>query len=145
MLAGQRAFGGEDVSDTLANVLKTEPDWHAVPLVMSPALRRLLSRCLKKDSRSRLQAVGDARIEIEELLSGGPEPVAGTPVAPSGPGWRGVVSVVVGVFLFAHGRVRLAHRPIDGRRAAGVAVCRDAAEGSGVQYQRHQSRCRDHA
>jgi serine/threonine-protein kinase len=101
MLTGQRAFDGEDVSDTLANVLKTDPDWHALPLVMSPALRRLLSRCLKKDAKNRLQAIGDARIEIGEVLNGEPEAIPGTPVSPSGPRWRRVVIMVASVCVVA--------------------------------------------
>jgi serine/threonine-protein kinase len=60
----------------------------------------LLSRCLKKDSKNRLQAIGDARIEIGELLSGGPEP-SGARVAPVGPGWRRLVSAVIAVFFLA--------------------------------------------
>jgi serine/threonine-protein kinase len=98
MLTGQRAFGGDDVSETLANVLKTEPDWDALPLATSPVLRRLLSHCLKKDSKNRLQAIGDARIEIGELLSGGPEPIAGAWVAPARLGWRRLV--IAGITLF---------------------------------------------
>ena len=32
MLTGKRPFDGEDVSDTLANVLKGEPPWNARPV-----------------------------------------------------------------------------------------------------------------
>jgi serine/threonine protein kinase/Tol biopolymer transport system component len=70
MLAGQRAFRGESASDTLANVLKLDPDWSALPRGTPPTIRKLIERCLKKDRKQRLQAIGDARIAIEESLSG---------------------------------------------------------------------------
>jgi serine/threonine-protein kinase len=72
ILTGQRAFAGDDISMTLAAVLTKEPDWAALPSATPLELRRLLSRCVKKDPKERLQAIGDARIEIEELLAGGP-------------------------------------------------------------------------
>ena len=51
MLTGRRAFGGDDVSDTLASVLKSEPDWSLVPADVPPAVVRLLKGCLAKDRR----------------------------------------------------------------------------------------------
>ena len=69
ILAGHRTFGGETVSDTLASVLKTDPDWRALPAAVPPSLRRLLRRCLDKDPKRRLQAIGDARIQIEGCLA----------------------------------------------------------------------------
>jgi eukaryotic-like serine/threonine-protein kinase len=69
MLTGKRLYGGETVSDTLAAVLKVEPDWDALPQELPAVILRLLRRCLTKDHRERLQAIGDARIEIKEYLS----------------------------------------------------------------------------
>ena len=66
MLTGTRAFKGEDVSDTLASVLRAEPDWSALPSDLPPPLRRLLRRCLEKDRARRLHDIGDARLELEE-------------------------------------------------------------------------------
>ncbi len=74
MLAGKRAFPGESNADCLANVLKLEPDWSALPKGTRPAIRKLIQRCLKKDRKQRLQAIGEARITIEESLSGAGEP-----------------------------------------------------------------------
>ena len=70
MLTGQKAFEGETVSDVLAAVIKSEPDWDALPDTTSPGIRSLIRRCLQKDARQRLQAIGDARIAIGEALSG---------------------------------------------------------------------------
>ncbi len=70
MLTAKRAFDGETVSETLASVIKDEPDWSALPLAVPPRMRALLKRCLTKDVRQRLQAIGDARIVIDEVQSG---------------------------------------------------------------------------
>jgi len=66
MLTGKRAFDGDDVSDTLASVLKGQPDWTALPNDTPAAIRRLLRRSLEKDPRRRLSAIADARLEIDE-------------------------------------------------------------------------------
>jgi serine/threonine protein kinase len=66
MLTGTRAFEGEDVSDTLATILKSDPDWRSVPAAIPSGLRQLARRCLQKDPKRRLQAIGDARLELEE-------------------------------------------------------------------------------
>ncbi len=66
MLTGKRLFDGEDVSDTLAAVLRSEPDWSALPAATPSAIRRLLRRALTKDRRERLGDIGDARLEIKE-------------------------------------------------------------------------------
>jgi len=65
MLTGLRLFRGETVSDTLAAVLKTDPDWSLLPSETPAAIRRLLLRCLDKDPKRRLRDIGDARIELD--------------------------------------------------------------------------------
>ncbi len=69
MLSGRVPFKGETVSDTLANILQTDPNWHALPESTPANIQVLLRRCLEKDPRRRLQHIGDARIEISETLS----------------------------------------------------------------------------
>jgi eukaryotic-like serine/threonine-protein kinase len=69
MLTGQRAFAGDDVSDTLANILKSEPDWSALPDTTPPSLRRLIRRCLSKDLAARLPDIRVARLEIDDAMS----------------------------------------------------------------------------
>jgi serine/threonine protein kinase len=69
MLAGRRPFDGESPTEILGRLLETEPDWSVLPLETPPALRKLVQRCLKKDRNRRLQHIGDARIEIEEVQS----------------------------------------------------------------------------
>ncbi len=72
MLAGRRAFAPEDdtVSDVLAAVLKTEPDWNALPSSTPTAIKRMLRRCLTKDPRERLHDIADARLEIRDAATG---------------------------------------------------------------------------
>jgi serine/threonine-protein kinase len=53
MLTGARLFAGETVSDTLAAVLKTDPDWARLPAGTPPSLERLARRCLERDPRAR--------------------------------------------------------------------------------------------
>jgi len=84
MLCGKRLFDGKTVSDTLASVLKIEPDWKDLPDDTPPAVRRLLRRCLAKEPEDRLHHIADARIEIRDALSGdSPDEIkfSGTPQA----------------------------------------------------------------
>ena len=81
MLAGRKAFEGETVSDTLAAVLKTDPDWSALPAQTPAIVRRVLRRCLERDRDRRLHDIADVRIEIEEGRDSGVE--AGTPLPPA--------------------------------------------------------------
>jgi hypothetical protein len=69
-LAGTRSFEGETVTETLASILKGEPDWSALPEDTPQLIRRLLRRCLEKDLKKRLRDIGDAGMEIEEPVHG---------------------------------------------------------------------------
>jgi len=68
MLTGRVAFAGDTISDMIAAILGREPDWSALHTPAS--LRRVLQRCLEKDPRRRFHDIADARIEIEDVLSG---------------------------------------------------------------------------
>ena len=68
-LTGTRLFKGSTVSDTLASVLKTEPDWQALSEDIPTSIRKVLRRCLSKERRKRLQHIGDARVELDESLA----------------------------------------------------------------------------
>ena len=68
-LTGQRAFPGDTVSDSLAAILRAEPDWDALPANTPAGVRRLLRRTLQKDSKRRLHDMADARIELEEAIA----------------------------------------------------------------------------
>jgi Tol biopolymer transport system component len=70
MLSGKRLFGGETVSEVLAAVLMREPDWEALPPETPAGVMRLLRRCLERDPRRRLHDIADARILLEDAISG---------------------------------------------------------------------------
>ena len=65
MLTGQRAFPGEDLTDTLAAVVKLEPKWDAVSADVPARVRQVLRVCLQKDPRQRAQAIGDVRLALD--------------------------------------------------------------------------------
>ena len=101
MLTGQRPFGGETISDTLASVLKTEPPWDALPPSTPSSVRRALRSCLEKDPKRRLQAIGDWRL----LLDDGVQPV---PVTQSKLPW-GIGTAAAAVFAAALLALGLVH------------------------------------
>jgi len=80
MLSGHQLFSGETVSDTLAAVLRAEPDPTQLPDSTPASLHRLLARCLARDPRRRLHDIADVRILLEEvpeeapLVGAGPMP-----------------------------------------------------------------------
>ena len=67
MLTGSGAFRGDSIADTMASVLKLEPDFDRLPSRTPAGVRRVLRRCLQKDPERRLHDIADARIEIEEV------------------------------------------------------------------------------
>ena len=106
MLTGRHPFPGLSLLD-LADAIRTrEPDWSALPRGTPDSLQRLLARCLRKNPHDRLHDIGDARLELEELIA------ARTTYrrAPSGATWRIVAGLLVvlvaagGAFLFASAR-----------------------------------------
>jgi serine/threonine-protein kinase len=65
MLSGKAAFRGETTTDILAAVLRAEPAWNTLRPGTPPRIRKLLRRCLERDRKQRLQAIGEARIAID--------------------------------------------------------------------------------
>jgi len=68
MLTAKQAFRGETLSDTMAAVLKDEPDWSRLPDNLEPVARHVLRRCLTKDPARRFHDIADVRIELEEAV-----------------------------------------------------------------------------
>jgi serine/threonine-protein kinase len=102
MIAGVRAFRGDDVTDTLAFVITKEPDWSALPPDIPAVLNRLIRRCLVKEPGDRLRDIGDARIEITDLVA---NPAAGLPLQTSATRpfwtWRRLAALAAVVFAAA--------------------------------------------
>jgi Tol biopolymer transport system component len=82
MLSGKRAFDGETAVETLGAILKSEPDWRALPQTTPPAVVSMLKRCLQKDRNRRTRDIADARFQIEEAAT---EPV-NQPASAAAPG-----------------------------------------------------------
>jgi hypothetical protein len=81
MLSGRRLFEGEDVSETLAAVLRQPIPWSTLPEETPALLRQLLARCLERDPRKRLRDIGEARIALESSAL----PLAGVEASPDAP------------------------------------------------------------
>ncbi len=65
MLSGKKAFTGETLTDTLAAVVRAEPNWNDLPTNTPPSIRQLLRRCFTKDPKQRLRDIGDAKYDLE--------------------------------------------------------------------------------
>jgi Tol biopolymer transport system component len=97
LLAGRRLFAGETVSDTLAMVLRADPEWDALPPDLPPSLVGLVKRCLQRDRRQRLHHIADARIVLEEIRRDGTS-------AHMGASGVGLASGLTGGAVGMHGR-----------------------------------------
>ena len=106
MLAGRRAFAGDEVADVLANVLAREPEWRALPAGTPSAVRRLISRCLTKDPRERLHHIADARLELQDALAASPaDDVAAASARPPKPMSWLMPALIIGVVALVAGLV----------------------------------------
>lgn len=124
ILSGTKAFHGDTTSDCIAAVIDKEPDWSMLPVTTPNRLRELMRRCLTKDARRRLRDIGDARIEIEDVLS---QPMSGLYRAASadgsGPGRTRVVARLT---------LKLPeHAPLANTPKSGLAI---APDGSAIAY-----------
>ena len=104
MLTGQRAFQGEDVSVTLADVIRTDLSWEKLPSDLPPGLATYLRRCLEKEPNQRIRDIGDLRLAMEgafeTTVSAPSEPTA----APRIQLWqRPVPLMLIGLVLLAIG------------------------------------------
>ncbi len=79
MLAGRRAFEGEDVSDTLAAILRGQPDWTMLP-ALPTSVDLLIRRCLERDWRRRIGSMSTVRFVLEEPAVLSPASAAGATV-----------------------------------------------------------------
>jgi Tol biopolymer transport system component len=91
MMTGHRAFSGPTTSDTVAAILEREPNWGQLPAATPVALRRLLRRCLAKETNNRLRDIGEARVELGDIV--GAHDVRGRSLAMASIVLLGVVAV----------------------------------------------------
>ena len=97
MLSGKQTFRGETLTDTLASVVRGEPDWDDLPADTPPRIVSLIRRCLTKDPRQRLRDIGDARFELDR--SDGPRSIVATAIKPTVLRWR--IPIVAGLVIIA--------------------------------------------
>ena len=84
MLTGMKAFSGDDVTDTIAAVVRAEPEWSLLPAETPGHVRMLLRGCLRKETRERIRDIGDARLSLDGVFA-----------QPTDDGSRGIVNAPV--------------------------------------------------
>ena len=108
MLTGVRAFAGEDITDVIAEVVKTTPNWTALPADVPPHVVTLIQRCLEKDRNARIGDIAVARFLLSDHATVGASPAAAThPASAAAPRWRQTIPWVLAAAA--------------GRRGGGVA------------------------
>jgi len=112
MLTGKQLFAGETVSDTLAAVLRLDPDWASLPPKTPANVHRLLRRCLARKQKERLRDAGDAHLE---LMAKEAEPVAGSS-AKRNPLWPAALVILAVSILVATGSLSTKEAPVDLRQ-----------------------------
>jgi serine/threonine protein kinase len=84
MLTGRPAFSGKDVTDILAAVIRSEPEWNSLPVNLHWRLREVFERCLKKDTQERYHDISDVKVDIQRVLTD-PSGVFSQPIMTVGP------------------------------------------------------------
>ena len=137
MLSGKMAFDGDTVTDTIVAILERDPDWSTLPADTPRAVRRLVQRCLEKDTKQRLRDIGDARFEIEQIIQSPTEDTDADIAVHQSRTWRrraqfamaaGAVTAAAGLAVRGairrdHGGGRHSGRPHDRGFAQGPGDC----------------------
>jgi len=125
MLSGKPLFAADTVAETLAHVMTRQPDPALLPRSTPAALRTLVERCLVRDPRHRLQAIGDARVALEEMAAGGPAVAAvvesrrARPALTIAAGVAAGIGVALGLLALA-GKLDLGSSPLASSAAGAV-------------------------
>ncbi len=109
MLTGARAFEGEDIADTLGNVMKVEPNWQKLPASMPSRVVQVMRACLQKNPKQRLDSAQSLRLALEGAFeTAAPETTSSaTSVAPqSRLAWTGFAVALLGALALAIPAVR---------------------------------------
>jgi hypothetical protein len=108
MLTGKRAFEGADVQDTFVAIMRDEPDWARLPANFPPAIGTYIKRCLQKDPKQRVQAIGDVRLALAGGFDAEAAAVQQVQPTPGQPLWRwlafvGVPALAIGATVAVAG------------------------------------------
>ena len=94
MITGTRAFEGEDIADTLSNVMKVEPNWQKVPASTPPRVVQVMRACLQKYPKQRMDSAQGVRLALEGAFETAvPQAAAPVPATPPRPRWRRALPV----------------------------------------------------
>ena len=113
MLTGKRAFEGEDITETLAAIVRGEPDWAALPAGLPTPVRELVERCLIKNRNDRLADMSVVRYLLSDRTISGSMMASATSVAMPVPsrsrvfGWPVVAALVAISILGTAGAMQL--------------------------------------
>ncbi|MBI3447505.1 MAG: serine/threonine-protein kinase [Acidobacteria bacterium] len=127
LLTGRQPFRSDSVTETLASVIMKQPDLGALPAGTPQGVRRIIERCLRKDPNTRLRDIGEARIEIQEILAGrssaeiGAPALEGTAVSRPRPTGLLAAALVTGALLGVAG-AWIAMRPAPPRAARAIRM-----------------------
>jgi serine/threonine-protein kinase len=112
MLTGRPVFAGKTMSDLLAAVLTTDPDWTMLPAETPEPIRKLLRRCLEQDRKRRLDSAAAARWEIDDVLAAPPaEARVVTRPRPTWQTWSIAAAVLIVVIVSAAAAVTIRRQP----------------------------------
>jgi TolB-like protein/tetratricopeptide (TPR) repeat protein len=123
LLSGERAFFRQTVTDTIAAILRDEPPGlMASGRTISPALDRIVRRCLEKDRENRFQSADDIESALLESAASAPTTAASVEplIAPPHGHRKAVVAATILAVLAAAAVYLLRRPPQGGRKAAGV-------------------------
>ena len=99
MLTGRGAFEGEDVTETIAAVVRGEPDWAALPADAPAVVRLLLKGCLEKDRRQRIADISTVLFAMRQPAIVVPPSEPQTVVHDRQPAWRRAIPGAAGAAL----------------------------------------------
>jgi serine/threonine-protein kinase len=117
-LVARRAFAGETLTDVLTAVIEREPDWTQLPAATPPRVRSLVLRCLVKDAKLRLQAIGEERILLAEADGRSDPEHGGAARSHAGSSRRGWLPWIAGAAIALVGATSPWWSPDLGRRTA---------------------------
>ena len=115
MLTARQAFPGDSLSEVIAGVIKSEPDWDILPSQVAPLLRSFLRRCLAKEPKQRIRDIGDVSLALEGAFETDGWQTAESAAVPQLAVWRRALPVAVALVVGGFGMWVLMRSPPEPR------------------------------